>query len=208
MTRGAVFVDLDSTLCDTRQRWHIIREGEERKLTDWVEYAMACSKDAPIPGTVKLVRLLHELGMRIVILSGRAEEARSLTVLWLAENGVPWDDMILRDDSVWHDVSNGEFKRRMVLQWLASHPTARAELVIDDWKGVRKSMDEIGLTTLMVSPAYDEPDAPMMEYARTTENAEADALAEEEVLKAIHRPDCEMMNGGLQCRCAERSAVP
>lgn len=90
--RGTICIDLDSTLCDTSPRHHLI--ADPREDTDWVAYSLACENDMPIPGACRLVQLLAP-HYRIVIVSARNEAARGLTERWLAAHGVPHDELIL-----------------------------------------------------------------------------------------------------------------
>lgn len=168
-----VFCDLDSTLCDTRQRWHLIRPGDERRFTDWVAYSMACADDAPVVGTVTLLRLLvSAIDVRIVILSGRNVAATDLTVEWLERHEVPYDGLLLRDDARFGRIPNGRYKREQILSWMIEHPHDEAFLMIDDYPAVAPHLAEIGVPTLIVDPGYSEGDAGMLAYASDTENAE------------------------------------
>jgi ribonuclease J len=150
--RGTICVDLDSTLCDTSHRHHLVLPGEERPNTDWVAYSLACSDDAPIPGTCRLVRLLSA-HYRIVVVSSRDEQARALTEAWLAEQGVPFDELILGG-------ANGapaglaEFKVHHVGALLAGGENVA--LVIDDMPGLPEAMAPLGVPVLTVRPPYDE----------------------------------------------------
>jgi phosphoglycolate phosphatase-like HAD superfamily hydrolase len=155
MTPRAVFVDLDSTLCDTRHRWHMIVQGDDRDTaTDWVAYAMACADDAPVWPAIQLVNLLAH-GCAIVVLTGRSEDARALTETWLESHDVAYDDLIMRHPEWRVGVSNAVFKREMVTEWCSRHPGIEPALMIDDYVPVRDELDQIGVPTLVVTPAYD-----------------------------------------------------
>jgi ribonuclease J len=150
--RGIVCVDLDSTLCDTSHRHHLVLPGEERPNTDWVAYSLACSDDAPIPGTCRLVRLLSA-HYRIVIVSSRDEQSRSLTEAWLTEQDVPFDELILGGiDGA--PAGLAEFKVHHVGALLARGENVA--LVIDDMPGLPAAMAPLGVPVLTVRPPYDE----------------------------------------------------
>ena len=150
--RGTVCVDLDSTLCDTSHRHHLVLAGEERDDTDWVAYSLACEADAPIPGTCRLVRLLAR-DHRIVLLSSRDEQARSLTETWLAEQGVPFDELIL---------GGVDGAPRGLAEFKAHHVAALIErgeqvaLVIDDLPILPEALAPLGVPVLTVRPPYGE----------------------------------------------------
>lgn len=153
-TSRAVFVDLDSTLADTRHRWHLIGQGEERENTDWVAYSMACADDAPLEASIRFVSLLAH-GCVVVVLSGRYEESRDLTEAWLEKHGVAYDELILKNVTHHDHLTNEEYKREMVEDWCARYPGIEPVLMIDDWPPVRDEMAKIGVPTLIVTPAYD-----------------------------------------------------
>lgn len=148
----------------------------EEGFKDWERYSLACPNDTPIPGTVRLIQLLYEAGYKMVMLSGRNEEAREPTLAWLEKYGIEHDGLILRnysDDS--HKGSNGEFKRDRIREWLFNNPGIKLALMIDDWPAVRDVLaTDLNLPTLLVNPAYPEKDEAMELYARQTENVTLD----------------------------------
>lgn len=150
--RATVCVDLDSTLCDTSHRHHLVLAGEEREQTDWVAYSLACAGDAPIEGVRRLVRLLAR-DHRIVLVSSRDEQARALTEAWLAEHDVPFDELIL----------GGVDGAPAALDAFKVHHVAalidrgeRVALVIDDLPSLPAAMAPLGVPVLSVRPPYGE----------------------------------------------------
>jgi len=148
---GTVCVDLDSTLCDTSQRHHLVLPGDERENTDWVAYSLACANDMPIEGTRRLVRLLSAY-YRIVVVSSRDEQARSLTDAWLARHEVPYDELIL-GGAGGAPAGLAEFKVHHVATLLARGE--HVALVIDDMPGLPPAMAPLGVPVLTVRPPYD-----------------------------------------------------
>jgi ribonuclease J len=150
--RGTVCVDLDSTLCDTSHRHHLVLPGDERVNTNWVAYSLACADDAPIPGTCRLVRILSAY-YRIVLVSSRDEQARSLTEAWLAAHDVPFDELILGGvDGA--PAGLADFKVHHVAALLERGENVA--LVIDDMPGLPAAMAPLGVPVLTVRPPYDE----------------------------------------------------
>jgi ribonuclease J len=146
--RATVCVDLDSTLCDTSHRHHLVDEEPER--TDWVAYSLACANDAPITGACELVRLLAP-HYRIVLVSSRDEQARGLTEAWLAAHDVPFDDLILGGvDGVPDGLE--DFKIHHVAALLESGE--QVALVIDDLPQLPDTMAALGVPVLTVKPPY------------------------------------------------------
>jgi phosphoglycolate phosphatase-like HAD superfamily hydrolase len=153
--RYTVFVDLDSTLCDTRQRWHLI-DAEDREKTDWAAYSRACANDEPFVGNIALVDLLYDAGFNIVILSGRDESAREDTEMWLRAMDVQYDELFLRDESLAeHSGSNAEYKLKRIAAYKAE-TGAIPVLMIDDWPPVQDALEDAGIPTVLVNPRYGE----------------------------------------------------
>lgn len=91
--RPVVCADLDSRLCDTRHRRHLV-QAEPGADPDWQAYSMACGDDPPVVGVLRVVQLLaatHE----IVVVSARDRCAHGLTAEWLACHAVPSRDLVL-----------------------------------------------------------------------------------------------------------------
>lgn len=156
-TRPTVCVDLDSTLCDTSQRHHLVLSGDERDQTDWIAYSMACADDEPIEGTRRLVRLLSAY-YRVVFVSSRDEKARSLTEAWLTEHDVPFDELILGGvDGA--PAGLAEFKAHHVAALLARGE--QVALVVDDMPGLPAALAPLDVPVLTVRPPYDDAEAPL-----------------------------------------------
>jgi len=49
----------------------------------------------PMPGAVEAMRDLHFAGHRILLHSAREERSRAITVRWLEEHGIPFDELHL-----------------------------------------------------------------------------------------------------------------
>jgi hypothetical protein len=90
----AIVYDLDGVLCDTRGRAHLLpREGDPPER--WVTYSMACLSDTLMPGMGQRMAL-DWAAHRVIIVSGRLEEAAALTRAWLRRNaGRNWDGLVL-----------------------------------------------------------------------------------------------------------------
>lgn len=148
--RPIVCVDLDSTVCDTRHRHHLVLPGDERDQTDWVAYSLACAGDEPIEGVVQLVQLLSA-HHHIAFVSSRDEQARKLTEQWLIEHEVPYDALFLGGTD---DVPQGleEFKVHHVQR--LKDLGYEVALVVDDLPSLADAMSAIGVPTLTVRPPY------------------------------------------------------
>lgn len=146
-TQSVILVDLDSTVADTRHRSHLTPHNDP--TATWDSYSMHCDGDAPIQGTVALLRLLVARH-RIAIVSGRSFEAVDLTMDWLSQHRVPWDVMRLRYQDDCEDPL--EYKRS-VLQELENQDIV---LALEDWPAVAQMWEDNGIPTVCVNPRYHE----------------------------------------------------
>lgn len=149
---GTVLVDLDSTLCDTRHR-HADSPHADPANT-WYTYGENCHLDAPMVGTVGLVRLLADRHA-IRIVSGRGIAFLDKTTAWLRQHEVPFDSIHLREDH--HPEEHAGYKEMHMLR------IARDEeivLALDDWPSVVEMYHRHGIPCVCVNPMYR--DDPMM----------------------------------------------
>ncbi len=92
----AVIWDLDGTLSDDRARAHFV-EVERGKQRDWKSYFDAIGDDPPIAASMEVLRAMHAAGIRIVFLTGRPDNTRRTTQLWLKANGLTeYDRLVMR----------------------------------------------------------------------------------------------------------------
>lgn len=78
----AIICDLDGTLADLGDRHPF---DFKRVDQDTVKHA-----------TAELVRIMHRVGYRIILFSGRNDSARDLTISWLKLNEIPFDELSMR----------------------------------------------------------------------------------------------------------------
>lgn len=93
-TRNIVICDLDGTLALDDHRNHLISGAVGTRK--WDEYFKLCHLDEPNHPIIQLVRILHAARKQIYILSGRSESTRSKTLVWLDDNKVPYDQLVMR----------------------------------------------------------------------------------------------------------------
>jgi hypothetical protein len=107
--------DLDGTLADCRRRMGLL-DGTDQ---GYRRFFAAVGDDRPILHVISLLNLLNSTGHLVEIWSGRSDECRDLTKIWLSHNGMAPrrltrmrragdkrpDDMVKREmlrESVWH----------------------------------------------------------------------------------------------------------
>lgn len=103
--------DIDGTLSDPSHRLHYIQQSPK----DWDAFFGACGDDGAHPHVIDLVRELKFAGNSIVFVSGRSDQCRVATEIWLHEAGIlgdPGDEspiyMRKRGDHRPDDIVKGE----------------------------------------------------------------------------------------------------
>lgn len=91
MGMKSVIFDMDGTLSNSSGRAHLV-EGPKK---DWNEFFRRSGEDSPYEHIVELLQMLG-LRYRILIVTGRSENWRSLTVGWMREQGIRWDALFMR----------------------------------------------------------------------------------------------------------------
>lgn len=80
--RPLIIFDLDGTLADTTHRQHHL-DGTPK---NWTAYFKACPGDAPIKNTIRVLAMLHACGADVAVWTGRSEDVRHETRIWLRDN--------------------------------------------------------------------------------------------------------------------------
>lgn len=95
--KNIIVWDLDGTLACGKHRLPLLPKPEDAGVTSgWLRFNMAAGDDAPIEDNIKLVRSLYYSGHKIVILTGRSDDALVLTLDWLEQYEVPYNYLIMR----------------------------------------------------------------------------------------------------------------
>lgn len=130
-----VIVDMDGTLADITHRLHHV----QKEPKDWRSFFLAIEWDTLRQDVYEKIMTLSK-DNNIVIVSARPEKYREVTKDWLAENGVPYQTLIMRGDGdrrddaqVKLDILNTYFRRDMI------------ECVFDDRPRVIRMWKENGL---------------------------------------------------------------
>ena len=86
--------DIDGTLSDTSHRLHFI----EKEPKDWAGFFAAAENDEPIWEVITVARSLSVAGHTIVMMTGRSESSRALTMKWLGKYRVPFNKLLMRTE--------------------------------------------------------------------------------------------------------------
>lgn len=142
-----VIFDLDGTLALIDHRRHWLDKQQHPELSSnerWRRFFSACIDDQP---NAPVIHILRELcrNFRIVILSGRSDEVRKETELWLEKNAIAYDEFKMRraDDFT----ADEQLKR----DWLAEIGPSNVFAVFDDRDKVVAMWRAAGLTCFQVA---------------------------------------------------------
>ena len=94
-----VIWDLDGTLADGRHRLHLLPTKDYDKTESWTEFNLAAVDDLPFHDNIELCNSLAECCYRVIILTGRSDVARQVTLDWLNKYGVFFDELVMRSQS-------------------------------------------------------------------------------------------------------------
>jgi phosphoglycolate phosphatase-like HAD superfamily hydrolase len=92
MIRAYIF-DIDGTLADCSHRLHLIQQRPK----DWRAFFAACQFDTPIQHMCELARKLATT-THIIFVSGRSDECRSQTEIWLQGQALLTNHLYMRKE--------------------------------------------------------------------------------------------------------------
>jgi len=90
----AYLFDIDGTLADCSHRIHHI----EKSPKDWATFFSAVHLDSPIPHLIGLAQRLSVAGTAIVYVSGRSDQCRNETAIWLDRHSLPFGPLYMRKE--------------------------------------------------------------------------------------------------------------
>jgi len=142
--KNVIIWDLDGTLADGRHRLHLLPTKNYDKTESWTEFNLAAIDDLPFQDNIALCNLLMETH-HTVILTGRSDIARAITVQWLRDNGVQYDNLVMRSqsDNRKDTVIKEEFLRSIGLENILC--------CFDDLPHVAYHLRSLGLTCHLVT---------------------------------------------------------
>ena len=148
MTQRAYFFDLDGTLANLDHRLHHIT-GE---VKDWRAFFANVFGDEPIGPIVTLLNSLATNGDPCVILSGRSDECREQTMMWLERHIATWNiwenPIYMRKEG--DHRPDHEIKKELLAQ--AQRDGFEPILFIDDRKQVVDMWRGLGYVCLQCAP--------------------------------------------------------
>lgn len=135
--------DLDGTLADITHRVHHVRDGNRR----WKQFFAECVNDKPKHDIIYMTQILGT-DNRVEVWSGRSDEVRLETELWLDSWEIHYDHLLMR--------RGGDYTKDSELKemWLHSvlNEGGTVEGVFDDRQQVVDMWRRNGITCFQVAP--------------------------------------------------------
>ena len=146
--KGIIF-DLDGTLCNADHRRHHV-EGDYKKK-DFETFYEKMHLDTPNMWCANMVKLYYKAGYQIYFCTGRPEEYREKTTMWLFDHLKLLEGeykLLMRHTGNYTD----DRLVKVTMYTTVIEPECDVELVIDDRSKVVKIWRELGLTCLQCYP--------------------------------------------------------
>lgn len=148
----AVVYDWDSTLANTKHRWHLAPTVNAE--SSWDIYSQACGDDIPLAGTARRMQMDY-VHHQVHICSGSAASAREQRISWLQKHCLLYDYLQLR--ATGDRRPNGQIKIDYVKQLQADG--IEVVLFYEDWPKVGRQIQEAtGVPVLGINPFYEDDD--------------------------------------------------
>jgi ribonucleotide monophosphatase NagD (HAD superfamily) len=139
--RSAVVWDLDGTLSEHNYRVHFA------KKKDYGTYYSLMHKDEPIAHSVELVKMYRDKGYALIMITGRPENYRKVTLEWLSNHGIPHDILLMRNNGEF--ISNAMMKLARYNESVKNHFIVKA--AFDDDPKVIQMWEGLGVRTYQLS---------------------------------------------------------
>jgi uncharacterized HAD superfamily protein len=138
----AIMFDIDGTLATIDHRLHYVN-GENK---NWRGFFSEMHKDAVNVPVATAAYVYAKAGFKIILMSGRPEDYRTVTEKWLTTNGIPFDFLVMRpfNDMRADHIVKVELYQKYV------EPYFVVASVYDDRSSVVKAWRDIGLTCFQV----------------------------------------------------------
>ncbi len=144
MKQKAIIVDLDGTLSDNTPRLHYF--DNHTQVKDWTAINELSRYDLPNLWCQEMVHIYKDAGYKILFITGRAENAKQVTIEWLTRYLSPHVDYELHMRGA-HDTREDFIVKEEIYTFLIA-PRYDVSFAIDDRQQVVDMWRRIGLTCL------------------------------------------------------------
>jgi phosphoglycolate phosphatase-like HAD superfamily hydrolase len=154
MSRPIYIFDLDGTLANAEHRIHHINGVKK----DWRAFFAAAKDDTPIPAIINTMKALRAGGAEIWIWTGRSDEVRKETLLWLIEHdALPHCSSVFSAPEAFLMRKAGDHRpdHELKAEWLSQvEPPeyARLTAVFEDRARVVQMWRDAGIPCFQVAP--------------------------------------------------------
>lgn len=139
-----VSFDLDSTTYNTRHRHYLI---DRVNGTDWDYYSMQSIDDTPGPAW-HLARLLTKFGIPFIIVSGRSECAREVTLAKLEEDEIRPLHVFMCDER--HNTMDHGAWKALRIKEVQDEYNLKVLFHVEDITAVAIACEALGVPTMLV----------------------------------------------------------
>ena len=140
---SVVIFDIDGTLADCEHRRHFV-EGKKKDFEKFYQTMGDDKVKSEIRGLCNMYRMN---GWRIILCTGRPEKYRKVTAMWLVDNGVFYDELMMRPDARGFD-PDFEVKQDMLDE---IQKTRKVHIAVDDRNQVVEMWRRNGITCFQVA---------------------------------------------------------
>lgn len=143
-----VIADLDGTIALIEHRRHWLDADRHSDMTSderWRRFFAECVNDQPNLPVIETLIALANCGYEIHIFSGRSDEVREATMMWL-QYLVPYSALRMRPA--------GDFTKDEILKesWIKEYDLSQILCVFDDRSCVVEMWRRLGLACFQVAP--------------------------------------------------------
>lgn len=96
INKYAVIFDVDGTLVDSSEHFHLLDSTPLGHTENLYEYHRRALNSPPRSSVVELSRVLWASGIKIIIVTSRYEKFRGETENWLSQNNIQYDNLYMR----------------------------------------------------------------------------------------------------------------
>jgi phosphoglycolate phosphatase-like HAD superfamily hydrolase len=147
--RKIVIVDIDGTISKVGERLKYLKQEPK----DWDSFYKDCFEDEPIPAIIELVKNLDKAGYLIIFCTGRREQCRAKTIMWLRRymGKFAYNAMFMRANN--DEREDWEVKPEMLDNILRRSKIDKRQIafILEDRTSMVKKWRELGYTCLQVA---------------------------------------------------------
>jgi uncharacterized HAD superfamily protein len=140
----AIIVDLDGTLCNVDHRVHFV-QGMQK---NWKEFNDRMGSDTLYHWCFELITAMKNQGYALLFVTGRDDSYRNLTLSWLKQFQVPFDELHMRKVGDYREDSDVKEE----IYKLFIEDKYQILFVVDDRKSVVDRWRKLELTCLQCAP--------------------------------------------------------